>query len=222
MFKALWILFQRDMALFMRRRQDAISVLGFFLVAVALFPLGISPEPEFLREIAPGAIWIAVMFATVLALDRLFTEDLADGTLEQQMLVPLPITLVVLVRLLAHWVITALPVVLLSPVIGLQFGLAANEIGVLFLSLLLGTPVLVLIGAIGSALTVGLRSGGALLTILLLPLYVPILILGTSAVASVMNDAAYSGQLMLMAAALAVALPLTPLAVAQALRITLD
>jgi heme exporter protein B len=222
MFKALWILFRRDMALFMRRRQDAISVLGFFLVAVALFPLGISPEPEFLRQIASGAIWIAVLFATVLALDRLFAEDLADGTLEQQMLVPLPITLVVLVRLLAHWVITSLPVVLLSPVIGLQFGLAANEIGVLFLSLLLGTPVLVLIGAIGSALTVGLRSGGALLTILLLPLYVPILILGTSAVSSVMHDAAYSGQLMLMAAALAVALPLTPLAVAQALRITLD
>ncbi|VAW45007.1 ABC transporter involved in cytochrome c biogenesis, CcmB subunit [hydrothermal vent metagenome] len=222
MHKMLWKLFSRDMALFMHRKQDVVTVLGFFLVAVALFPLGISSDPELLRNIAPGAVWIAALFSTVLALDRLFSEDLEDGTLEQQLLMPVPVSLLILVRLIAHWVITGLPLVLLAPVMGLQFGLALNEIVILTLSLLLGTPVLVLLGAIGAALTVGLKSSGGLVTLLLLPLYVPILILGTSAVSSVMHDGGVTAHFSLMGAALIVSLVLSPFAVATALKITLD
>ncbi|VAW45985.1 ABC transporter involved in cytochrome c biogenesis, CcmB subunit [hydrothermal vent metagenome] len=222
MHKMLWKLFSRDMALFMHRKQDVVTVLGFFLVAVALFPLGISSDPDLLRTIAPGAIWIAALFSTVLALDRLFSEDLDDGTLEQQLLMPVPISLLLLVRLIAHWMITGLPIVLLAPLMGLQFGLVFNEIVVLTLSLLIGTPILVLLGAIGAALTVGLKSSGGLVTLLLLPLYVPILILGTSAVTSVMNDMGVTAHFSLMGAAFIVSLVLSPFAVATALKITLD
>jgi len=222
MYKVLWKLFSRDMALFMHRKQDVVTVLGFFLVAVALFPLGISSDPDLLRSIAPGAVWIAALFSTVLALDRLFAEDLADGTLEQQLLMPLPLILVLLVRLIAHWVITGLPIVLLAPAMGIQFGLSFDEIKILTLSLLLGTPVLVLLGAIGAALTVGLRSSGGLVTLLLLPLYVPILILGTSAVSSAMDGMEVTAHFSLMGAALAISLVMSPLAVATALRITVD
>ena len=218
----LWKLFNRDMALFMQRKQDVVTVLGFFLVAVALFPLGISSDPELLREIAPGAIWIAALFSTVLALDRLFSEDMDDGTLEQQLLMPLPISLVLLVRLIAHWVVTSLPIIVLTPVMGVQFGLNLDEIVILTFSLLLGTPVLVLLGAIGAALTVGLKSSGGLVTLLLLPLYVPVLILGTSSVSSVMAGMEVTAHFSLMGAALIVSLVLSPFAVATALKITID
>ncbi len=218
----LWKLFNRDMALFMQRKQDIVTVLGFFLVAVALFPLGISSDPELLREIAPGAIWIAALFSTVLALDRLFSEDMDDGTLEQQLLMPLPISLVLLVRLIAHWVVTSLPIIVLTPVMGVQFGLNLDEIVILTFSLLLGTPVLVLLGAIGAALTVGLKSSGGLVTLLLLPLYVPVLILGTSSVSSVMAGMEVTAHFSLMGAALIVSLVLSPFAVATALKITID
>ncbi len=222
MHRMLWKLFNRDMALFMQRKQDVVTVLGFFLVAVALFPLGISSDPELLREIAPGAIWIAALFSTVLALDRLFSEDMDDGTLEQQLLMPLPISLVLLVRLIAHWVVTSLPIIVLTPVMGVQFGLNLDEIVILTFSLLLGTPVLVLLGAIGAALTVGLKSSGGLVTLLLLPLYVPVLILGTSSVSSVMAGMEVTAHFSLMGAALIVSLVLSPFAVATALKITID
>lgn len=218
----LLILFKRDCSLFLRRRQDAIAIIGFFLAAVALFPLGISPEPEILRTIAPGAVWIAALFATVLALERLFTDDLADGTLEQQLLSAQPQSLVVLVRLAAHWLVTGLPLVLLSPLIGLQFGLHGTETVVLALSLILGTPVLVLIGGIGAALTAGLRGSGGLVTLLLLPLYVPVLVLGTAAVSATMTQSSPEAHLSLLGAALLVALVLAPWATAAALRITID
>lgn len=215
-------LFRRDMALFMRRRQDIMMVLGFFLIAVSLFPLGISPEPEVLRTIAPGAVWIAALFSTVLALERLFGDDLADGTLEQQLICGQPLTLVVVVRLLAHWVVTGLPMVILSPIIGLQFGLNAAEVMILALALLPGTLVLTLIGGIGAALTAGLRGSGGLVTLLLLPLYVPVLIVGTAAISAAMLQESSQPYLLLLAAALAAALPLAPWASALALRITLD
>ncbi|MFA7096906.1 MAG: heme exporter protein CcmB [Gammaproteobacteria bacterium] len=218
----LLILFKRDCSLFLRRRQDAIAIIGFFLVAVALFPLGISPEPQILRTIAPGAVWIAALFAIVLALERLFTDDLADGTLEQQLLSAQPQSMVVLVRLAAHWLVTGLPLVLLSPLIGLQFGLHGAETGVLTLSLILGTPVLVLIGGIGAALTAGLRGSGGLVTLLLLPLYVPVLVLGTAAVSATMTQSSPEAHLSLLGAALLVALVLAPWATAAALRITID
>lgn len=222
MTKQLWALFCRDMALLMHRKQDVVTVLGFFLVAVSLFPLGVSSDPDVLRTMAPGAIWIAALFSVVLALDRLFAEDLADGTLEQQMLMPLPLSLVLLVRMIAHWIITGLPLVLLAPVMGLQFDLTGYEIAILTLTLLVGTPVLVLLGAIAAALTVGLRSSGGLVTLLLLPLYVPVLILGTTAVSAVMADMSVAAHFSLLGAALAVSFALAPMAVATALKITLD
>lgn len=218
----LLVLFRRDLALFLRRRQDAMAILGFFLVAVALFPLGISPEPEVLRTIAPGAVWIAALFSTVLALERLFSDDLADGTLEQQLLSSQPQSVMVLVRLAAHWLVTGLPLVVLSPLIGLQFGLQGEEVAVLTLSLLLGTPVLVLIGGIGAALTAGLHGSGNLVTLLLLPLYVPVLILGTAAVSATMDQTSPEAHLSLLGAALLLALVLAPWAAAAALRITTD
>ncbi|MGE0082442.1 MAG: heme exporter protein CcmB [Thiohalomonadaceae bacterium] len=218
----LYVLFRRDLALFLRRRQDAMAIVGFFLVAVALFPLGISPEPEILRTIAPGAVWIAALFSTVLALERLFSDDLADGTLEQQLLSSQPQSVMVLVRLAAHWLVTGLPLVLLSPVIGLQFGLHGEEVAVLALSLLLGTPVLVLIGGIGAALTAGLHGSGGLVTLLLLPLYVPVLVLGTAAVSATMTQTSPEAHLSLLGAALLAALALAPWTAAAALRITTD
>ena len=222
MLKMLWALFLRDFSLFMRRRQDMATVLGFFLVAIALFPLGVSPDPEVLKNIAPGAIWIAALFSTILSLDKLFSEDLADGSLEQQMMMPLPLTLVILVRLVAHWAMTGLPLVLLAPIVGFQFGLTFYETSIMALTLILGTPVLVLLGAIAAALTVGLRSSGALITLLLLPLYVPILILASSAITTAIAGDSISAHISLLGAALALAIPLAPYAVVVALKITLD
>ncbi len=215
-------LLRRDLALFLRRRQDLITLLGFFLIALALFPLGISPEPELLRLIAPGAVWIAALFATVLSLERLFTDDLNDGTLEQLLLCGQPLALVVLIRLLAHWLLTGLPLVLLAPLIGLQFSLTLQETVVLALALLPGTLTLTLLGGIGAGLTAGLRGSGGLVTLLLLPLYVPVLIVGTTAIAAAMAQGEAQPYLLLLAAMLAAALPLAPWATAAALRITLD
>ncbi|MFN2337346.1 MAG: heme exporter protein CcmB, partial [Gammaproteobacteria bacterium] len=174
----LWTLLKRDLSLVMRRRQDIVTAVTFLVIVVTLFPLAVSPEQSVLREIAPGVVWVAALLATLLTLERLFGDDYRDGSLEQMLLLPAPLTLLVLVKLLAHWLATGLPLVLVSPLLGMQLGLAAAEIGILFLTLLLGTPILTLIGAIGSALTLGVRGGGALVVVLMVPLYVPVLILG--------------------------------------------
>jgi heme exporter protein B len=204
----------------MRRRQDIVTAVTFLVIVVTLFPLAISPEQSVLREIAPGVVWVAALLATLLTLERLFGDDYRDGTLEQMLLLPAPLTLVVLAKLLAHWLATGLPLVLVSPLLGLQLGLAASEIGILFLTLLLGTPILTLIGAIGSALTLGVRGGSALVVVLMVPLYVPVLILGAGAVAVIADGAGAQAHLSLMGALLALALPLAPWATAAALRIS--
>lgn len=204
----------------MRRRQDIVTAVTFLVIVVTLFPLAISPEQSVLREIAPGVVWVAALLATLLTLERLFGDDYRDGTLEQMLLLPAPLTLVVLAKLLAHWLATGLPLVLVSPLLGLQLGLTASEIGILFLTLLLGTPILTLIGAIGSALTLGVRGGSALVVVLMVPLYVPVLILGAGAVAVIADGAGAQAHLSLMGALLALALPLAPWATAAALRIS--
>jgi heme exporter protein B len=220
----LWAVLKRDLSLVMRRRQDIVTAVAFLVIVVTLFPLAVSPEQSVLREIAPGVVWVAALLATLLTLERLFGDDYRDGTLEQLLLLPAPLTLVVLVKLAAHWLVTGLPLVLVSPLLGMQLGLTAGEIGILFITLLLGTPILTLVGAIGAALTLGVRGGGALVVVLMVPLYVPVLILGAGAVALALasDGASVQAHLSLMGALLALALPLAPWATAAALRISVQ
>ena len=182
MFEIVRTIVIRDLTLAMRRRSDVMTTLFFFVIVVSLFPLGIGPEMDTLRQIAPGVFWVAALLASMLALEKLFAADFEDGTLEQMLLTPQPVFILVLAKVFAHWLITGVPLVLLSPLLGLQYDLAAETLGVLLLSLLLGTPTLSLIGAIGAALTLGLRGGGVLVSLLVLPLYIPVLIFGAGAV----------------------------------------
>ena len=219
---AMAALLHRDLRVALRRRADTGAVLVFFLIVVSLFPLGVGPQFELLRRLGAGVVWVAALLASMLALARLFADDHADGTLEQLLLSPTPLALLVLAKAAAHWLASGLLLVAASPLLALQFDLEGRAIGVLFVSLLLGTPLLSLIGAIGAALTVGLRGAGVLLGLLVLPLVSPVLIFGAGAV-----DAAAAGldpgaHLSLLGAMLALALVLAPLAAAAALRIAHD
>ncbi len=220
--RTLWTLLRRDVSLIVTRRQDVLTVVAFFAIVIMLFPLAVGPEPEILRELAPGAMWVAAALASLLALDRLFADDWRDGTLEQLALIPQPLALVVLAKVTAHWLALGLPLVVLSPVLGYTLGLRGEELVVLPVSLALGTPVLALLGATGAALTLGVRGGGALMALLILPLFVPVLILGSGAVSQAMQGGDFLPHYYLLGALLVAALPLTPLAVAAALRIALD
>src|SRR3989304_4345412 len=181
MLSVLRTVIHRDLLLALRRRADVATVLLFFVIVVSLFPLGIGPGPTLLRAIAPGVIWVAALLSCMLALARLFAADFADGTLEQMLVSPTPLGLIVAGKVAARWLTSGLPLVLIAPVLAIQFDLDQSLLGVLALSLLIGTPVLSLIGAIGAALTLGLRGGGILLALLVLPLYVPVLIIGAGA-----------------------------------------
>lgn len=222
MFHPLLALLRRDLTLALRRPQDALTVVGFFVVVVALFPLGIGPDPEFLRSLAPGVLWVAALLAVMLSLERLFSDDYRDGTLEQLLLVPEPMGLLVLTKIFAHWLITGLPLVLVSPLLAIQLNLRFDEIAILMLALLIGTPILSLIGAIGAALTLGLRGGGVLIALLILPLYAPPLILGAGAVDAAMHGSSAQAHLSLLGAMMVFALFATPWATAAAVRIMLD
>jgi len=213
---------QRDLLLAMRRRSDVFVSLSFFIMVVMLFPLGVGPEPEQLKNIAAGILWVAALLSSTLALNRIFAADYADGTLEQMMLAPEPISIMVLAKVLAHWLVTGLPLVLLSPLLALQFGLPGEAIGVLFFSLLVGTPVLSLIGAIGAALTLGLRGGGVLVSILVLPLTIPVLIFGAGAVSASVSGMEVAGHLQLLGGLLAGSLALTPWVIGAGLRISVE
>ncbi|MBX3347329.1 MAG: heme exporter protein CcmB [Nitrospira sp.] len=213
---------QRDLLLAMRRWSDAAMSVFFLVIVVSLFPLGVGPEPAVLRTIAPGVLWVAALLTCLLSLSRVFTPDYLDGVLEQMILVPQPLSLLVLGKVLAHWVISGLPVVLLSPLLGLQFGLDGEALGVLVLSLLLGTPTLSMIGAIGAALVLGVRGSGLLVALLVLPLYVPVLIFGAGAVTSSMAGVGGEANLSLLGACLVLSLFLAPWATAAALRIALE
>ncbi len=220
MSRAFASLLRRDLTLALRRRGELAHPLLFFVMVVSLFPLGLGLESAILRRIAPGVIWVAALLAAMLSLERIFHSDFDDGSLEQIVLSPYPTSLLVVAKALAHWLTSGLPLLLLAPVLGLLLHLPAAALGVLVLTLALGTPVLSLIGAIGVALTVGLRRGGVLLSLLLLPLYVPVLIFATSAVAGSAAELPVSAQLSLLAALLVLALTLAPFAAATALRIT--
>jgi len=219
---AFWALLRRDFLLAYRRRAELLQPLVFLLVVVTLFPLGVGPSPQLLANIAPGVIWIAALLATVLPLDSLFRSDYEDGTLEQMVLSGQPLALIALARILAHWLVAGLPIVLLSPLLAVWMNLPDAGVPVLIKSLIIGTPVLSLIGAIGAALTVSLKRGGQLLSLLVFPLYVPLLILATSAVSAAVAGLPYNGQLGLILAGMIAALTLAPFATAAALKLSLS
>jgi heme exporter protein B len=218
---AFWLLFRRDLTLAFRHRGDLANPLLFFIIVVSLFPLGITPEVQTLRLMAPGLIWVAALLATLLSLDSIFRSDFDDGALEQICLSPHPLPVLVLAKVMAHWVVTGLPLLALGPLLGVLLALPAESMDVLLLTLALGTPVLSLVGAIGVALTVGLRRGGALLSLLVLPLYVPLLIFASSAVGAAAAGLPTTGQVLFIAALLVLSLTLAPIATAAALRISL-
>lgn len=212
----------RDLRLALRRQSDIASALFFFLIVVSLFPLGIGPEPDLLRKLAPGVVWVAALLATMLSLPRLFADDFQDGTLEQMALAPHPLSFLVMGKILAHWLICGLPLALIVPVVGLQFDLGGEGLAVLTAAILLGTPALSGIGSIGAALTLGLRGGGVLLSLLVLPLYIPVLIFGAGAVDAVVSGLDPQAHLSLLAAMTVASLAFSPLAAAAALRIALE
>ena len=212
----------RDLLLALRRKSDVATALLFFVIVTSLFPLGVGAEPNLLRAIAPGVIWVAALLSSLLSLRRLFEADYDDGTLEQMLLGAAPLGVVAAAKSAAHWLVSGMPIAVIAPLIALQYDLAGELFGVLALSLLLGTPVLSLIGAIGAALTLGLRGGGVLLSLLVLPLYVPVLIIGAGAVEMTAAGLAPAGQLLLLAALLVLAAAFAPWAIAAALRISLE
>lgn len=222
MWHALRCVVARDLTLALRRRADVLTTLFFFVIVASLFPLAVGPEMAVLRTMGGGVVWVAALLATMLSLQRMFSADYEDGTLEHMLLTPNPLAVLVLGKVVAHWLISGLPLVVTAPLLGLQYGLPAEALGVLLLALLLGTPVLSLLGAIGAALTLGLRGGGVLVSLLVLPLYIPVLIFGAGAVDAVMGGSGAQAHLSLLGAFLALAVVFAPWATAAALRIALE
>ena len=216
-----WLLW-RDLILAWRRRADALSTLFFFVIVVSLFPLGIGPEIELLRSIAPGVVWVAALLASMLSLGRLFANDHQDGTLEQLLLTPQPLYLVVFGKVSAQWLTSELPLVCIAPLLGVQFGLSNDTLKTLVISLVLGTPVLSFIGSIGAALTLGLKSSSVLISILVLPLYVPVLIFGAGAVEASIMGLSPSSHIYLLSSLTVLSLIFAPWATAAALRISIE
>ena len=219
---AMRALFVRDLRLALRRKADTLGAVFFFVIVASLFPLGVGPEPALLRTMGAGVVWVAALLASMLSMPRLFADDAADGTLEQMLLAPTPLPLLVAAKVAAHWLVSGLLLTAVSPLLALQFGLTAGAIGVLVLALLVGTPVLSLLGAIGAALTVGVRGAAVLLALLVLPLVTPVLIFGAGAVDAAVADLGTAGHFSILGAMLAASLFLAPWAAAAALRISLD
>jgi len=219
---AFYILLKRDLTLAYRHRAELANPLLFFVIVISLFPLGISPESKVLQGIAPGIIWVAALLAAMLSLDSLFRSDFEDGSLEQLALSSHSLALLVLAKVFAHWLVTGLPLILLAPFLGVLLFLPESSTLTLVATLILGTPILSLVGAIGVALTVGLRRGGVLVSLLVLPLYIPVLIFAAGAVNEAALGFPVAGQLYFLGALLSLSLTLSPFATASALRISLS
>jgi heme exporter protein B len=213
---------RRDLLLALRRKSEVLTTFFFFVIVASLFPLAVGPEPVLLRRIAPGVLWVGALLACMLSLNRMFAADHADGTLEQMALSPQPLAVLVTGKIAAHWLVSGLPLVLIAPVLGLQFDLGTRTLLVLAVSLLLGTPLLSLVGAIGAALTLGVRGGGVLVSLLTLPLYIPALIFGAGAVEADLSGLGAGGHLSLLAALVVLAAFFAPWATTAALRIALE
>ncbi len=223
MFNLFITILKRDLLLAMRRKTDSLTTIFFFIIVLSLFPISIGAEDALLKTLAPGVTWVATLLASMLSLQRLFADDYHDGSLEQMLLSPYPLSLLVTARVTIHWLITGLPMVLIAPLVALQYHLSIESLGVLMLGLLIGTPVLSLVGAIGSALTLGVRGGGVLLSVLILPLFIPVLVYGAGAVnASITGASDSMPYLMLLGAFLIVAAALAPVATAAALKISVE
>lgn len=217
-----WHIIKRELQIAMRKRAEILNPLWFFLIVITLFPLVIGPDPELLSRIAPGVAWVAALLSALLSFERLFRDDYIDGSLEQLMLTSQPLVLTALAKVLAHWLLTGLPLILLSPIAALLLSLEIPIWWALVLTLLLGTPVLSCLGAIGVALTVGLRKGGVLLSLLVVPLFIPVLIFSASVLDAAGLSLPYNGQLAILGAILAGVMTLSPFAIDAALRISLD
>ena len=213
---------QRELLIAFRRQADIFNPLWFFIIVITLFPLSIGPEPNLLARIASGIVWVAALLSALLSLERLFRDDFQDGALEQLMLMPFPLPVVVISKVIAHWMLTGLPLILISPLLAILISLDFNSWLAVVATLLVGTPTLSFIGAIGVALTVGLQKGGVLLSLLVLPLYIPILIFATSAIDAASLGMAYKGQLAILGAMLVGSITLTPFAIASALRVSVN
>ncbi|MGP1627915.1 MAG: heme exporter protein CcmB [Aggregatibacter segnis] len=217
-----WNIIKRELQIAMRKQAEILNPLWFFLIVITLFPLVIGPDPKLLSRIAPGVAWVAALLSALLSFERLFRDDFIDGSLEQVMLTSQPFVLTALAKVLAHWLLTGLPLILLSPIAALLLSLEISIWWALVLTLLLGTPVLSCLGAIGVALTVGLRKGGVLLSLLVVPLFIPVLIFSASVLDAAGLNLPYGGQLAILGAILAAVVTLSPFAIATALRISLD
>ncbi|MDQ6572772.1 heme exporter protein CcmB [Haemophilus parahaemolyticus] len=213
---------QRELTIAFRRPAEILNPLWFFLIVITLFPLLVGPNPELLGKIASGIAWVAALLSALLSFERLFRDDYLDGSLEQLMLLPVGLPQVALAKVIAHWLLTGLPLILLSPIAAILLSLEAHVWWALVLTLLLGTPILSCLGAIGVALTVGLRKGGTLLSLLILPLFLPVLIFAAAVLEAATINMNYSGQLAIIGAILAITLTFSPFAIAGALRISLQ
>ena len=222
MFNAWTQIFKRDLLIAFRRRSEIIHPLIFFVMVVSLFPLAIGDDKILLAKIAPAIIWVTALLATMLSLDNLFRSDFEDGSLEQMVLLKTPLSVLVTAKVTAHWVITGLPLILITPLLAVLLYLPGDTISMLMFTLLLGTPTLSLIGAVGIALTVGLRQGGVILSLLILPLYIPVLIFATLALQNVGQGFSAEAQLAMMLAILVLAITLAPFAIAAALKVSLN
>ena len=220
--RAFTAIVRRDLILAVRHRAEALNPLLFFLIVVSLVPLGASPRRELLELVAPGVLWIGALLAALLSLERMFRTDFEDGSLELMLVSPQPLPIIILAKIVAHWLVTGLPLLAAAPLIALLLGLPGRSLGVLLATLAVGTPALSAVGAIGVALTVGLRRGGMLLSLLVLPLYVPVLVFAAGAVAAAAAGLPALGQLYVLGALAALSLSLAPLAAAAALRISLS
>lgn len=220
MSRVFFLLILREARLLARRPAELANPLVFFAIVIALFPLAVGPETQMLRTLSPGLIWVAALLAVLLSLENLFRSDFEDGSLEQWVVSPHPLTVLVLAKVFAHWLFSGLTLVLLSPVLAIMLGLPADRVPILLASLLLGTPVLSLLGAVGAALTVGLKRGGILLALLILPLYIPVLILGSGVLQAALQGLPTLGYLLWMASLMMLTITFTPFAIAAGLKIS--
>ena len=222
MFNAWVQILKRDLLIAFRRRSEIIHPLIFFVMVISLFPLAIGDDKILLQKIAPAIIWVTALLATMLSLDNLFRSDFEDGSLEQMSLLKIPLSLIVIAKVMAHWLITGLPLILITPLLAVLLYMQAETTSMLLLTLLLGTPTLSLIGAVGIALTVALRQGGVILSLLILPLYIPVLIFATLALQNTAQGFSAEAQLAMMLAILVLAITLAPFAIAAALKVSLN
>ncbi|MDE0412054.1 MAG: heme exporter protein CcmB [Gammaproteobacteria bacterium] len=222
MLNVLLTVIHRDLLVAFRRRAELMNPVLFYAIVVTLFPLGVSPDVSFLSKLAPGVVWVTALLAALISVERIFKQDFEDGSIEQLFLSPYPVSLLIFGKVVAHWIITGVPMLGIVPIMAMLLHIPGQVLPVLWISVLIGTPILSLVGAIGAALTVGLGGGGMLIGLLVLPLYIPVLIFASSAVSAAMDGQAVSGQLAMLGAGLILALILAPMAISASLKVSMD